>query len=198
METLPGVANVLAATMIAVADGSPITEGTVNFYLLALSGPDAGKWFDADTGTWLAAKHVAAVATHKDGGHWIGSIAAAAWSEGVRYAFYPEESGGLGIAHEKDVICRRPPWGDGEILVNHDTGGTDNLRAVHQGSGLAGVTVRAYLKTEYEAHVYGLKGLAVTGDDGRWIAPMYLSAGTYIFTFARADKTTKVKEQEVT
>jgi hypothetical protein len=184
--------------MIAVADGSPITEGTVNFYLLALSGANAGKWFDADTATWLAEKHVAAVAAHKGGGHWTASVAAAAWLEGVRYTFYPEESGYLAVAYDRDVICRRPLWGAGGILVNHDTGGTDNLQATHEGAGLAGVTVRAYLKSEYEAHVYGLKGLARTGDDGRWLAPMYVSVGTYIFTFARPDKETKVKEQTVT
>ena len=87
--------------------------------------------------------------------------------------------------------------GDGEILVNHDTGGVDNLQAEHGGAGLAGVTVRAYLQDEYEHHIYDVKGRAVTGTDGRWLSPMYLDAGTYIFAFARADKITGVKECEV-
>lgn len=75
--------------------------------------------------------------------------------------------------------------GNGDIEVNHDTGGTDNLRYVYNGSGLDDATVRAYLASEYSAGIFTVRGQSITGSDGRWTAPMMLDANTYTFTFAK-------------
>ena len=372
---LPGVANVYGAKLIAIADGSLVTSGTVNFYLQAMSGANAGKWFFGEDGQWYEIEKVAAVAAHKGRGKWVATIGANAWTDGAKYTLDVADVGGLAIGVGYDIECDadlgaalaaaqasilaarvtfpfylhvepagnihfnlrfgghyngQPYWtgmdgeeewpvylwadmiggtienpdngvwvmshvlgdsdaggylvcpagvnslagaflglyqqdgiatelfadgatvsvlktiewypamalldpalaatqatslavkailesgtfgsaallaaivaagaaaaGDGDILVNHDTGGVDNLQAEHGGAGLAGGTVRAYLQDEYKHHIYDVKGRAVTGTDGRWLSPMYLDAGTYIFAFARADKITGVKECEV-
>jgi hypothetical protein len=75
--------------------------------------------------------------------------------------------------------------GSGDIPVDQDTGGTGNLRAEVLGSGIGGVTVRAYLQSDWDAtpRAYSQQGEAITNSDGRWAAPMYLAAGTYTFAF---------------
>jgi len=335
IETLPCVANLVSADLVDV-EGAPITAGTVNFYLVALTGGNAGKWYKADGDTWSAVEAVAYAGSHIVNGHWVAAIPAGAWAEGVRYLKYARESGGLDISVSDEVLCRSPVataaavtavqtaaeragfatgrfwsgttvghaidrlsvklssgassdddvyngmwllvnwstgyvcrrrildydgsekvayfspalpacihtvdpvdicdlgagWtaveaaataaasqaaiqgdgaptiaevlagvlavcGDGEMYVSTHTGGADNLRAVHDGAGLGGVTVRAYRKSEYDAGVYDCKGRAITGSDGRWLSLMYLSPGIYIFAFARPDKITAVKEAEV-
>lgn len=76
--------------------------------------------------------------------------------------------------------------GIGDTPVNHDTGGTDHLRYTHGGSGIGGATVRAYLDSEYAANNLTERGTATTGDDGRWVAPMFLTHGlVYAFVFSK-------------
>ena len=79
-------------------------------------------------------------------------------------------------------------YGDGDTAVDHNTGGADNLRYV-AGSPAVGVddaTVRAYLKSDYDAGVYVERGRTYTRPDGRWAHPMYLNAAqTYTFTFSK-------------
>jgi len=106
IEVLPGVANTVGATLVAIADGSPVTAGVVNFYLIAMSGANAGKWFKTADDSWDAAEQVAATGTHKGRGQWTASIDAAAWIDGVRYRLYAQESGALSIGYGYDVLCR--------------------------------------------------------------------------------------------
>jgi hypothetical protein len=89
--------------------------------------------------------------------------------------------------------------GTGEIAVDHDTGGTDNLRLVDpNGTGIGGAEIRAYLKADYDAGTLDLKDEAVTLTSGRWSTPMYLDAGTYTFVFAKPGIIrTVIKEQAV-
>lgn len=75
--------------------------------------------------------------------------------------------------------------GSGDVAVDHDTGGVDNLRAERGGVGVDEVVIRAYLTADWDAGVHTVRGQAVTGTDGRWIAPMYLDAGAYTFVFAK-------------
>jgi len=76
--------------------------------------------------------------------------------------------------------------GDGTVPVNHNTGGTDNLRYVLGSTGVSGGVIRAYLATDYTAGAYVERGRAITGDDGRWLAPMYLTHGlAYTLTFSK-------------
>lgn len=82
-------------------------------------------------------------------------------------------------------ITNLPADGDGKVLVNHNSGGADNLRYVYQGSGVDGGIIRAYLTAEYVAGNYALRGHAATKTDGRWESPMYLSPGAYTFTLEK-------------
>ncbi|HVS73088.1 MAG TPA: hypothetical protein VHQ47_17670 [Phycisphaerae bacterium] len=86
--------------------------------------------------------------------------------------------------------------GDGNIPVNHNTGGTDALRVVAGGVGIEGCTIRAYIKADYDAGLRVVKAEAATGDDGRWIEDMMLSAGTYTLTFSAPGYV--LADQEVT
>jgi hypothetical protein len=91
--------------------------------------------------------------------------------------------------------------GTGTVPVDHDTGGTDNLRYVVPGggSGVDGGAVRAYLKSDYDAGTYAERGRSTTGADGRWLTPMYLSTGLiFTFTFSKPGVyAVSVKEQLV-
>lgn len=101
-----GQANTIHADLVARADGTPITGGTVNFYLVAASGSNVGKWFKTSDDTWSPTEAVAAVATHKADGHWTASIDTAAWTVGVRYQFYAKESGNLHIPYSEEITER--------------------------------------------------------------------------------------------
>jgi hypothetical protein len=72
-----------------------------------------------------------------------------------------------------------PSEGDGDIPVDHNTGGTDALRYTLSGDPADDVTIKAYLKSEYDAGTRTVRGTAHTGVDGRWINPLMLDAGTY-------------------
>lgn len=113
MKALPGALNYFCAPMVAVAaPNSPILVGTVNFYLLALSGPNIGTWFRSD-GSWQAVESIAAVGVHKGHGHWMASIAAVAWNAGAQYRLYAAESGGLSITWGLDLLCEGVDLGAG-------------------------------------------------------------------------------------
>lgn len=67
--------------------------------------------------------------------------------------------------------------GDGAIVVNHDTGGTDALRVTLAGDvPVEGATIRAYLTSEYDAGLRNVQGAAITGADGRWLQDIRLDA----------------------
>ncbi len=101
-----GQANVLALPIVAKASGNPITTGTVNFYLVADTGTNAGKWYRGSDQTWQAAEALAGAASHKADGHWQLSLAAAVWTKDVAYKLYGKESGDLHIPVGKDILCR--------------------------------------------------------------------------------------------
>jgi hypothetical protein len=101
---VPGAANTVHADMVARADGTPIIAGTVNVYLIALTGDNAGKWFKTSDDSWSAVEASAGTATHKADAHWTGSIDAAAWIQGVRYLLYAKESGDLHVPYSEEVI----------------------------------------------------------------------------------------------
>lgn len=79
--------------------------------------------------------------------------------------------------------------GDGSVTVNHNTGGTDNLRYVTSaGAGIEDAYVRAYLKADYDAGNRGaafVKAIVRTGPDGRWVQDMKLDPATYVFEFVK-------------
>jgi hypothetical protein len=87
--------------------------------------------------------------------------------------------------------------GDGDIAVNHNTGGADNLRVTRNGTGVDECRIRAYLKSEYDAGLRNVKGESLTGNDGRWLSDMMLNAGVYILTFDAPDFQVFTKEVTV-
>jgi hypothetical protein len=99
-----GQANIVSVDMIAKADGEPITSGTVNLYLQAKSGANAGKWFKASDSSWSDSEQVAGTATHQSRGRWSGTIIAAAWITGVHYDLSGQESGHLNIDYSDEVV----------------------------------------------------------------------------------------------
>ena len=99
-----GAANTVSLDVIAKATAVPITAGTVNFYLIALNGANAGKWFKAADATWQAAESSAGSATFKGGASWRLEIAASAWKHGVTYNLYAKETGDLNVIYTEKVI----------------------------------------------------------------------------------------------
>lgn len=76
--------------------------------------------------------------------------------------------------------------GTGNIPVNQNTGGANNMLVEVSGVPQSGVTVVAYLQSDYAAGNVGashIKGEAVTDTNGNWVAPIMLAAGMYAFTF---------------
>ena len=100
-----GQANVLRLTMAAKSSGSPITAGTINFYLKAQTGTNAGKWYKSADGTWDSSEQTAGAATHSADGHWELSLASAVWTANVHYSLYGKESGDLHVPTDQDVLC---------------------------------------------------------------------------------------------
>lgn len=100
----PAVANTLHIDMVARADGTPIVAGTVNVYVVALTGTNAGKWFKASDDSWSATQASSGTATHKADGHWTCVVDAACWTAGVRYFMYAKESGDLHIPYSEEII----------------------------------------------------------------------------------------------
>jgi len=100
----PAVANTVFVDMVAKLDGEPIVAGSVNLYLIAMSGANAGKWFKSLDSTWSAVEVVSGTATHQADGHWTGSILAAAWTTGLSYCLYGKETTDLHIPVAEEVV----------------------------------------------------------------------------------------------
>ena len=99
-------ANVVALPLVAKASGDPITAGTVNFYLQATNGDDAGKWYRGSDQSWQASESIAGASSHVADGHWELSLASTVWTKDVNYLAYAKESGNLHITVGKDILCR--------------------------------------------------------------------------------------------
>jgi hypothetical protein len=93
--------------------------------------------------------------------------------------------------------------GHGSVEVDHDYGTADALRFTTSGGlGIDGATIRAYLKSDWDADLRGdayVKGRAETDVNGRWVAPMWLDAATYTLAYALSgNNLTTTKEVTVT
>lgn len=77
--------------------------------------------------------------------------------------------------------------GDGSVVVDHDTGGTDALAYKTAGGvGIDNAVVRAYLKSDYDAGNTGsayIKASVTTDVNGRWVSEMNLDPETYTLYF---------------
>ncbi|HUS74350.1 MAG TPA: hypothetical protein VMY06_14925 [Sedimentisphaerales bacterium] len=99
-------ANVIKLPLVAKASGNPIVAGTVNFYLQATNGDNAGKWYRGSDQTWQAAESIAGDSALTGDGHWGLSLATAVWTKDVQYFAYAKESGDLHIPVSKDILCK--------------------------------------------------------------------------------------------
>ena len=74
-------------------------------------------------------------------------------------------------------------FGAGSVLVDHNYGGTDNLRVVDpSGAGVRDALIQAFLSSDYEAgntEQTFIKGVTHTDMDGRWVHPLRLDPGSY-------------------
>jgi hypothetical protein len=86
-----GVAHVREFTLVNRAIGAPIDTGTVNYFLKALTGPNAGKWWNEGSDSWVASAQANAM-THEGAGHWSLTIDADAFSAGETLLEYASES----------------------------------------------------------------------------------------------------------
>ncbi len=102
---LVGQANILELPCVAKASGDPIITGTVNFYLVAKDGANAGKYYRGSDQTWQGSKALAGTATHRDEGHWYLSFPSAVWVKYVCYRLYAVESGSLHITFGEDILA---------------------------------------------------------------------------------------------
>lgn len=78
--------------------------------------------------------------------------------------------------------------GEGSVVVTQDSGGAGNLRVVDgAGNGIDGVTVRAYLSSEWSADPAAavVRGQQVTTATGDWQGTMNLDPASYTFVFSR-------------
>ena len=77
--------------------------------------------------------------------------------------------------------------GMGQVVVDHDYGGADNLRYVtSDGGGISGASVRVYLTSEYSQGNRGRSYIVAevrTTTNGRWEQPMMLNPDVYTLVF---------------
>jgi hypothetical protein len=103
------------------------------------------------------------------------------------------------------TVTNNPATGSGPYAIDHDGGSglaaadctfyipstnvsgvgssTDLLRYTTDGStGNGGLTLRAYLASDYDAGVRNAVAISSTNADGRWAAPLFLTSGTFYIT----------------
>ena len=90
-------------TVVRRSNGNPITSGLVNYYLLAKSGANVGRWWRDSDQSWQAGS-VANAMTHQDDGHWEIDRSSSPIESGVRYLEYFKESGDLHIPDSRHLV----------------------------------------------------------------------------------------------
>ncbi len=113
------------------ADGSPVTTGTVNYYLLCQSGTNAGKWWKDSTETWEATAQANEM-THVDDGHWTIELTSSPFAAGMKCLEYVKESGDLHVALSRSLVGSNQPVVNaaGEVLATVASFGAAVWRAL--------------------------------------------------------------------
>lgn len=139
-----------AFTLVTRAAGAPVVAGTVNYYLKALTGAQAGNfWRDSDQ-TWQVAETANAM-THQNDGHWTRALAASPWSDGIAYLEYAKESGDLHVPVSRHLKGAYTP-------------SADSSRRVDMGTWL-GVAPLALVSQRVQTDVRAVGGTAQTAGD---------------------------------
>lgn len=160
-----------AFSLVKRADGAPIVGGTVNYYLLALTGANAGKWWKDSDQTWDAAETANAM-THQADGHWTRALAASPWGDGVAYLEYAKESGNLHVPVSRNLKGAYTALGDASGRVKLQPAGLDDITT----TAPAGVAAnfremlvqvwRRFFKKTVMATAGGVTTLKTYADDG--------------------------------
>lgn len=108
-------------TVVAKADGSPITAGSVNYYLRAKSGANAAKWWRNSDQTWQAAETANAM-SHDADGHWSIALSGAPFSDSLRYLEYVREAGNLHIPDARHLVGAYEPNVDASNAIKLQSG----------------------------------------------------------------------------
>ena len=147
--------------VVAKASGSPITTGTVNYYLKAKSGTNVGKWWRDSDQTWQATETANAM-THEVDGSWEIDLSAAPFSHGVRFLEYVKESGDLHAPVSNHVT--------GKDTRNALSGAYTVTITVDDGTNpIENASVRMYRTGETETKDTNASGQAVfTVDAATW------------------------------
>ena len=85
-----------AAGLVKREDGAPITANTVNYYLKALTGANAGKWYRNSDSSWQDGETANAMA-HQADGLWTLNLTASPFAADVMYLEYAKESADLHV-----------------------------------------------------------------------------------------------------
>jgi hypothetical protein len=96
---------------------------------------------------------------------------------------------GKAIADIETGVEAIPPadTGDGDVLVDHNYGGTDELLVEDDdGNAIDGATIRAVTQADYDnGNPYNINGKTTTGADGRWVAPLMLNPDDYYLVISK-------------
>jgi hypothetical protein len=95
-------------TLVKRANGDPITAGTVNWYLQARSGANAGKWWRISDNSWQVAETGNAM-THQADGHWTRALDQSPFADGIRFLEYAKESGDLHVSVSRSLKAEYTP-----------------------------------------------------------------------------------------
>jgi hypothetical protein len=81
-----------------------------------------------------------------------------------------------------------PLIGQGSISIDHNYGSTDRFRVKANGTPIADVSIRAFVKTDYSAGLRAnryIVGQTKTRTDGRWASVVRLDPGEYTLEFSK-------------
>lgn len=177
------------SSAVWAADSRSITDGTVSTIPDVTLATTQSKYAPAKAGDAMIASNFTAAPT-------ASTIAAAVWAETTRtltawstLASDIATAVRAGITEDHGSGVYGGTAGTGAITVDHNTGGTDNLRYARNGIGIGAATVRAYVKSDYDAGTYILRGQTITRSDGRWATALYLDHNVrYYIIFHKADQ----------
>ncbi len=183
---IPGHANTIYHDLVRKDGTGPIQAGSVQFYLIALDGPHAGQWFKGADGTWSATEEAAGTGTFKAGATWLCAVPAVAWSYGVRYVKYAQESGALQMDYSEQIVASL-------ALGAIGTGSTAWTYTLTETGGTPIADATVWVTTDADGHNVVYRGTT----DALGVVTFYLSAGTYYIWRQKAGYTFTNPDTEV-
>ena len=174
----------ITATVSGVADTAKVWGGTVDAVMRGTDG--------ANTTTPPTADNIATAVWNAltSGMVTVGSIGKKLadvvfnWSTGAIPSAQDNANALLGTDNGGDTVAEQlqdaaqSASGDGDTIVDQDTGGAGNLRCVDSnGDGIDNAIIKAYLTSEYAAGNYVVRATTTTDSNGDWVSPMMLNSG---------------------